>query len=121
MSHLAFLFDECIDPDLIDGLLRREPAIDVLRVGWEGAPPRGTQDPEVIIGADAIGRMLITNDKQTMPQHLRNHYAKGGHTHGVMLLRVGFSFRDYIDALLLLWVASDADEWLDVTDYLPWD
>lgn len=33
MSQLRFLFDEDTDPDLIDALLRREPTVDVMRVG----------------------------------------------------------------------------------------
>jgi Domain of unknown function (DUF5615) len=119
VSQIRFLFDENIDPDLIDALVRREPSIDVLRVGWEGAPPHGTEDPELLIAAVSESRMLVSQDRRTMPNHLRAHFAAGRHTHGVALLKRGFSFGQYVEELLLLWVTSSAEEWVDCTQYLP--
>jgi len=119
MTQLRFLFDEDTDPDLIEALLRREPAVDALRVGWEGAPAEGTLDPDVLLAAESLGRMLISRDKQTMPDHLAAHFAAGRHTHGVALLRQGFSFGTHVGELLMLWSASEAEEWIDATLYLP--
>src|SRR5262245_48077893 len=117
MSQIRFLFDEDTDPDLIDALLRREPAVDALRVGWDGAPPTGTLDPDLLIAAEALGRMVVSNDKKTMPGHLAAHFAAGRHTHGVALLRQGFSFSAYVDDLLMLWTGSEAEEWVDGSIY----
>lgn len=63
--------------------------------------------------------MLLSRDRQTMPGHLAAHFAAGRHTHGVALLREGYSFRVYVDDLLTLWSASEAEEWTDSTLYLP--
>ena len=119
MTQVRFLFDEDTDPDLIAGLLRREPAIDILRVGWPGAPAEKTKDPEVLLAAEALGRFLVSRDKRTMPDHLRAHFEGGHHTHGVALLRNGFSFGVLLDELLMIWSCSEAEEWADVTVYLP--
>ncbi len=119
MSQIRFFFDEDTDPDLIEAVLRREPAVDALRVGWPEAPPCGTQDPEVLLAAESLGRMLVSKDRNTMPGHLIAHFAADRHTHGVALLRKGFSFVAYIDSLLLLWSASEAEEWADATIYVP--
>src|SRR5438552_2512590 len=99
MSAIRFLFDECIDPDLIDALVRREPTVDVQRVGWPGAPPSGTPDPQVLIAAEAEGRMLVSKDRQTMPGHITAHFVAGAHTHGVAMLRNGFSMGTLADEL----------------------
>jgi hypothetical protein len=119
VSQIRFLFDEDTDPDLIDALLRREPAVDALRVDWPEAPPAGTLDPEVLIAAESLGRMLVSNDKKTMPGHLAAHFAAGRHTHGVALLRQDFPWGAYIEDLLILWSVSEAEEWIDGTLYLP--
>lgn len=119
MSRIRFLFDEDTDPDLIDALLRREPTADALRVGEAGAPPLGTLDPDVLSAAEAQGRLLVSNDKRTMPGHLADHFANGHHTHGVALLRQGFPLSAYVEELLMLWSVSEAEEWIDATIYLP--
>jgi hypothetical protein len=119
MSRIRFLFDECTDPDLIEALLKREPTVDVRRIGWDDAPPTGTPDPELLLLAESLGRMLVSNDKKTLPGHLANHFAAGHHTRGVVLLRQDFPFRAYVDDLLLLWSVGDAEEWVDNTIYIP--
>lgn len=119
MSRIRYLFDEDTDPDLIDALLRREPTVEVTRVGWPEAPPSGTPDPELLVAAETLGCMLVSRDKQTMPDHLIAHFAAGRHTHGVALLREGFRLGRYVDELLLLWSVCEAEEWVDGTLYIP--
>lgn len=119
MSQIRFLFDEDTDPILIDALLRRAPDVDTLRTGEEGAPPWGTLDPEVLLLAESQERMLVSNDKQTMPKHLADHFAAGRHTHGVALLRQGFALSALVEDLLILWSATEAEDWIDGTIYLP--
>ncbi len=89
-------------------------------VGDPGMPPRGTLDPDLLIAADALERILVTQDKNSMPQHLSDHFAAGRHTHGVVILRQGFSLAAYLRDLLLIWHATTAEEWIDRTDYIPY-
>jgi hypothetical protein len=119
MSHPRFLCDENLLGLLPNALLRREPGIDLLCVGDPGAPPRKTRDPALLLAADLLRRVLLTRDRDSMVQHLINHYAAGHHTHGVILLRDGFPLSQYLDEIILIWGATSADEWLDQTIYFP--
>ncbi len=51
MSSFALLLDENVPEHLADELIRLEPAIVVNQVGFEGSPPKGTKDPELLIFA----------------------------------------------------------------------
>jgi hypothetical protein len=119
MTQLRFLFDECTTPALIDGLRLQEPGIDILRIGDPGAPPSGTLDPDLLLTAEASGRVLVTNDRKTMPAHLTDHFVAGHHTAGVMLLRQGFPLGHYIQEILMRYRTMTADEWIDRTEYIP--
>ncbi|MGE3807059.1 MAG: hypothetical protein AB7K24_20535 [Gemmataceae bacterium] len=114
------MFDECTDPDLIDAILRTEPLVDIVRVGWEDAPPERIKDPELLIAAEETARVLVSNDKKSLPGHLANHFASGRHTHGVILMRRGFSIGTLAEELLIVWTASEAEEWIDGWLYIPY-
>jgi hypothetical protein len=119
MNRPRFLCDECQQPALIAAMQQLAPDIDVIRVGDPGAPPRRTQDPDLLVAAEALGRVLITGDRSTMPGHLINHFAAGKHTAGVILLRRNFSIARYAQEIADRWATTTADDWIDVTIYLP--
>jgi hypothetical protein len=93
--------------------------LDVVQVGESGAPLRGTLDPDLLIAAEGFGRALLTGDRNSMWGHLANHFAAGHHTHGVFLMRNGFTLAVVLQEVLLIWAATEADEWIDVTIYIP--
>jgi hypothetical protein len=95
------------------------PAIDVLRVGDPGAPPLGTKDADLLIAAESLGRVLVTNDRQTMPRHLVNHFVGGHHTAGVILMRAGYPLGRYIREILDHWTKTAAIDWVDRTIFVP--
>jgi predicted nuclease of predicted toxin-antitoxin system len=74
---IRFLLDENLSPRLVRALKRARPEIDVLRVGDAGAPPLGTKDPDLLVWCDQAQRLLVTNDRTTMPVHLDAHHAAG--------------------------------------------
>jgi len=120
VSQVRFLFDEDTANAFIDGLLRREPALDALRVGQPGAPPRGTKDPQLLLAAEALGRALVSNDRSSLPGHLKDHFTAGHHTAGVILMKIGYPVGRYLEDLLLIWSATTAEEWQDRTEYIPY-
>ena len=68
-----FQADADLNPEIGRGLRRREPAVDFR--GATGAIPDGTLDPEVLqIAADA-GRVLVSRDVTTMPDHFERFVA----------------------------------------------
>jgi hypothetical protein len=119
MNKPCFLIDECTDPDLATALQQVEPLIDVIRVGDVGAPARGTLDPELLVVAERIKRVLISRDRSSMPGHLVDHFAAGWHTAGVMLWRDGFSLGRLVQEIVNHWATTTADDWIDRTVYIP--
>jgi hypothetical protein len=120
MNPPRFLVDEDVNMDLVTHLRAVEPAMELLIIGEAGAPPKGTLDPDVLLAAESLRRALISADKRTMRDHLNDHFNTGHHTWGVILLRVGHSIPAYAADLRLIWFATEADEWVDRTDYIPY-
>jgi len=106
---IRFLADASLRDAIVSGCLRREPAIDFLSA--HDASLVGVPDPEVLALAAAQDRILVTSDFRTMPQHFGEFLEAGGASAGVFLVKQRAPVADVIEALLLVWVASDADEW----------
>lgn len=120
MSTVCYLVDESVPEQLMDALIQREPAIEISIVGQEMAPPKGTSDPEVLLFAEKEKLALITLDKKSMARHVANHQAAGHQTWGIFNLRSGFSVLRYVKNLVLIWSASEAEDWRDRMEWLPW-
>jgi hypothetical protein len=117
---IRFLLDENLSPRFKIALLRFNPAIDVLRIGEPGAPPLETLDPDILKYLEISQRALVTFNRTSMPAHLEDHWASGGHTWGVFWIR---SRRIPINLLtrelFLIWEASEAEEWVDRLNWIP--
>ncbi|MGH2514746.1 MAG: DUF5615 family PIN-like protein [Ktedonobacterales bacterium] len=102
---------------IIKGILRRQPLVD-FQTG-EAAGLRGVADPEVLTRVSASGRVLVSHDYATMPGHLAEFLASGQHIAGVLLLHQTLPIAQAIEILLLVWEASEPDDWRDKLTYLP--
>jgi hypothetical protein len=58
------------------------------------------------------GRILVSHDFQTMPKHFRQ-FMQGRRCQGVLLVRQDLPVGEAIEAQLLIWDASEADEWVN--------
>jgi hypothetical protein len=115
---VRFLADEDLDSDIIQGLRTREPAIDVLDVKTAGL--RGTADPALLELAAQQDRVLITYDRNTMTRHFRDRLDAGKPSPGVFIPPQHESaIGGIIESLLLVWAASQAEEWRNQIAYLP--
>ncbi len=119
MSPIRYLVDEDTPHAIRDGLLRRQPEIEIRVVGGEMAPPLGTPDPGILCWLESEGYILISRNRSTMPQHLREHLAAGRHVPGIFLLRPRPSIGRIIDDLLLIWGAAYSEEYRDMITYIP--
>jgi hypothetical protein len=120
MSQVAFFCDEDVPAPLIACLAKFEPAMTVVAVGQPGMPPKGTLDPELLRFAESMGYTLLSRDKKTMRGHVAAHLAAGHHTWGVFLLKEDRPLMAYVNDLLLIWSLSQAEDWVDQIEYLPW-
>ena len=115
---VRFLADEDVRTGIIQGLRSREPAIDILDVKTSGL--RGMKDPALLELAAQQGRIMISHDRETMTQHFRDRLSAGKATPGVFIVpQQPGAIGAIIDSLLLVWSASDAEEWRNQIAYLP--
>ena len=106
---IRLLADASLHDAIVTGWLRREPAIDFLSA--HEAKLEGVPDPEVLDFALRQNRILVTSDLRTMPHHFGNYLAAHGQCAGVFLVKQRAPLAAVIEALVLVWAASDADEW----------
>jgi hypothetical protein len=95
------------------------PTIDVLRVGEPGAPQLGTSDQDILRYLELSQRLLVTSNRMSMSVHIEAHWAASGHLWGVLLVRPGTPINQLARELFLVWEASEAEEWIDRLDWIP--
>ena len=101
---------------IVKATLRREPSIDFQMA--HGAGLVGVPDQEVLVLAAQAGRVLVTHDRKTMPEHFAafiGHTARSG---GIMVPHK-LPSRVVVEELLLIWTASEAEEWINHIQVLP--
>ena len=92
---LRLASDADVHGDILHGLHRRMPEIDLVRV--QDALPEQTPDPEVLAWAAAENRVLITNDRNTMVGFAYQRVAAAVTLLAVLLLGAG---KGYIRSLV---------------------
>ena len=110
------LADANLDQDIVAGLLRREPGIDFELP--QGLMPEGMKDPEVLAVAASLGRVLVTHDVRTMPGHFEG-FIRHQECPGLILIPSRLPVGQVIEELLLIWMLSDAEEWINRMRRLP--
>jgi len=106
---IRFLADADLNEGIVAGCLRREPEMDFLSANE--ADLEGVPDPEVLALAAGQDRILVSHDFQTMPRHFGDFLDAGNSSPGVLLVSQRLPVGDAIEELVLIWAASDADEW----------
>lgn len=117
---IRFLLDEHLKLDIIDEVQAFDPSIDILHIGMKGAPPIGTQDPDILIYCEAEQRALVTDNRRTMPKHAADHFAAGRHHWGVLVIRPDTTWGEIVQELRMFGGASEAEEWIDRVEYIPY-
>ena len=115
----AYLLDEHIPRTYRTQLLHHEPSLTVWMIGDEGAPPRGTSDPEILKWCEQNRFILVTNNRKSMPRHLADHLAEGRSIPGIVTIDLNASMRTVLEDLILIAGASREDEFLNRIVYTP--
>jgi hypothetical protein len=79
----------------------------------------GVPDSGVLAFATDQNRILVTSDLRTMPRHFGDFLEANGQCAGVFLVKQRAPLADVIEALVLVWAASDADEWKNRVVEIP--
>jgi Domain of unknown function (DUF5615) len=106
---LRFLVDEDFDNDIVRGMLRRLPALDIVRV--QDADLSGIPDPIVLAYAAQAGRVVLTHDVSTMTAHAHARVTSGLPMPGVFAVSQLAPIGPVIEDLVLLAECSLPDEW----------
>ena len=119
MRSRCYLVDENATPALANQLRRRQPNMNVLTIGDDTAPPKGTLDPNILLWLEEHDYSLVTRNRKSMPSHLQEHVTQGHHIPGIFILRPKASLGEVLDDLLLIWEVATPDEYQDQLVYIP--
>jgi hypothetical protein len=97
-------------------LLRQEPTIDFQTALAANFASR--HDLDVLAISATERRVLVTHDQKTMPDHFAEFVAHQEST-GVIIVPQHLPVSAVVDELLLIWGASEAEEWINRISYLP--
>ena len=97
---LRLASDADVHGDILRGLRRRCPEIDLVRV--QDALPDGTVDTEVLAWAAGEERILITNDRKTMVGFAYERVADGQLVPGLIATSGRQAIGEAIDDVLLI-------------------
>jgi hypothetical protein len=111
------LADENFDNDVVRGMLRRNPDLDIVRVQDSGLS--GADDPTVLASAAEAERVLLTHDVSTITKYAYERVAAGEPMPGVVEVARAVPIGIAIDDIMLLSECSDAGEWEGQVLYIP--
>jgi hypothetical protein len=94
-----------------------EPAVDFQTASAAGL--HRLSDSAVLAFAAESRRVLVSHDVNTMPDHFRTFVRAGRRSPGVFLIPQKLDIAEAIDELLLIWFASEAEEWEDRLEWVP--
>lgn len=114
---LRFAADENFNNDIVRGLLRRKPDLDILRVQDGGLS--GADDPAVLEWAAQEGRILLTHDVSTLTKYAYERVRAGRSMPGIFELSYEVPVGSAIEDILLLAEGSLDGEWEGQIRYLP--
>ena len=106
---IRYLADASLNHHIVLGCLRREPAMDFRSA--VAADLAAMPDPRVLALAAREGRIVVTHDVHTMPLHFGEFLLAGGRSPGVFMISQRVAVATAVEALVLIWAASDAKEW----------
>jgi hypothetical protein len=114
---LRLAADENFNGDIVRGLRRRNPELDIVRV--QDAGLSGADDPSVLEWAAQEGRVVVTHDISTLARHAFERSAAGRPMPGVFAVRSWGPIGAAIEDLLLLAECSLDGEWESQVRFLP--
>src|SRR6266545_1986512 len=107
MSRPRFLADHDLNEHIIDGVTRREPGLEWVRVrdlSLNGAP-----DGQVLSEAATRGLIVVSHDVNTMAAAARARLERREVFPGLILVRQSLPVGRVIEDITLIWAASELE------------
>jgi predicted nuclease of predicted toxin-antitoxin system len=116
MTKVRFQADADLKQAIVTGVIRRQPSLDFQSANE--AKLEDMKDPEVLALAARNNRVLVTHDRKTMPIEF-GRFIMSQTSSGVLILSQSLPISDAINTLILIWEASEAQEWIDSDHVAP--
>lgn len=114
---LRLATDENFNNDILRGLLRQVPELDVVRIQDVGLS--GADDPQVLTWAADEGRVLLTHDVRTITRYAYERVEAGLAMPGVFEVSRALPLGQVVADLVLVATCSHEGEWEGQVQYLP--
>ena len=113
---IRFQADNDLDERIIAATRRLEPLIDFQTASSLGL--HGVQDLEVLALTAEQGRILVTHDRKTMPDHFER-FIEERDSPGLIIISQSLAVGRAAEWLHLIWTASKAEEYVNSIYSLP--
>jgi len=114
---MHLLADENFHNDVLRGLLRANPELDIIRV--QDTEIYQAADPIVLAWAAKENRILLTHDVQTMTKYANQRILAGEYMPGVLEVAAEASIGQVIEEILVVIGASEPDELENRIIFIP--
>jgi hypothetical protein len=114
---IKFAVDENFNNDILRGLVRRLPEVDIARVQDVGLG--GAEDARVLDWAVAEGRIVLTHDVSTLIGLAYERMKRGHGVPGVIAVPQTIAVGVAVDDLALIVQCTTTKDWQNQVGYLP--
>lgn len=117
MSRSRFLADHDLNEHVVAGVLRREPAIEFLRVRDLGLSRQ--PDEAILAYAEQENLLVVSHNVNTMPAAAYARVSAGKSFPGLFMVQQTLPIGPVIDNLVLIWSETESDQWKNQVVFLP--
>lgn len=117
MSRPRFLADNDLNDAIVRGVARREGAVEFARLRELGL--ERNSDQEVLRFAGREHWFVVSHDVSSMTAAAFGLLAGSEPMNGLLLVDQRDPVAPTIDSLVLIWTASEAEEWIGLVEHLP--
>ena len=117
MSRPRFLADEDLRGSIVGAVRRMAPTLEIVTIVEENLS--SATDEEVLEFAWEHELLVVSHDVNTMKSFAAQRIADGRRIHGLFLVPQQRAIRMVAESLVLIWEASEFEEWRDRIVYLP--
>lgn len=113
---IRFQADADLNGAIIAAVKRREPSVDFQTA--QAAKLFSMSDADVLAYAAQESRVLVSHDRRMMPRHFAQFVLENA-SPGLIIVSQHLPVSVAAEELLLIWAASEAEEWTNVIMSLP--
>ena len=114
---IRFAADHNLNDAIVNALIREIPLLDIVCVRDVGLAD--AKDSEILEWAAKQGRIVVTHDKNTMPDFAAQRIRADQRMSGIIVAMANAPIGRIIADLLLIVECSTPAEWEDRIEYLP--